>query len=60
MLISIQEKVAFTYMSLEFRRQVRAEGIRLGVQLVDGFEFMEFNEVPKGESVVGQEKMPED
>lgn len=31
MLIPIQRKVAIAYMSLEFRRAVRAEGTRLGV-----------------------------
>lgn len=46
--------------SLEFRGQVTAGGIRLGVQLVGGFKSTRLDEIPKGVSVVGQEKIPED
>ena len=46
--------------SLEFRGQVTAGGIRLGVQLVGGLKSTRLDEIPKGVSAVGQEKIPED
>lgn len=58
--LPIQEKVTTASMNLEFRGEVRAGGIRLGVQLVGGFKSTRLDEIPKGVSVVGQEKMPED
>ena len=58
--LPVQEKVTTASMSLEFRGQVTAGGIRLGVQLVGGFKSTRLDEIPKGLSVVGQEKIPED
>ena len=60
MLLPVQEKVTTASMSLEFRAQVTAGGIRLGIQWVGGFKSPRLDEIPKGVSVVGQEKIPED
>lgn len=47
-------------MSLEFRGEVMPGGVRLGVQLVGEFRSIRLDKIPKGVSIVGQERLPED
>lgn len=41
-------------------REVMLGGVRLGVQLAGGLSFIRLDKIPKGVSIAGQEKLPED
>lgn len=59
-LLLIQEQVGHCMYEPGVWREVMLGGVRLGVQLAGGLSFIRLDKIPKGVSIAGQEKLPED